>query len=303
MQTAYRLPSAFTPPSDPAARRAWLDEREATLAALMRDRITGVVVGAYDAFLDTLEASTLTAAGDMAAFDLIPMQWRNIIVGEIGPFLQGMYLAGGLDVWIGSPVVTLIEETQALTWARIVNQDALTYLETATNRITGIGDAVWNQVRTDVAKAIESGASNEQLKAQVQEVTRLSEFRADAIARTETNAAYNTGTFEGAEALGDYGPVFKEWSATFGPRTRETHAAASGQIVPFDEPFDVGGADLMYPLDDSGPAEEVVNCRCAMLLYYAGDTLPDGRVIADDGTIEGEDVPRGPAPRDFYGDA
>jgi hypothetical protein len=32
-----------------------------------------------------------------------------------------------------------------------------------------------------------------------------------------------------------------------------------------DEPFIVGESELMYPSDPEGPAEEVINCRCAVL--------------------------------------
>ena len=32
-----------------------------------------------------------------------------------------------------------------------------------------------------------------------------------------------------------------------------------------DEAFDVGGAQLQFPGDPDGPAEEVCNCRCTLL--------------------------------------
>jgi uncharacterized protein with gpF-like domain len=48
---------------------------------------------------------------------------------------------------------------------------------------------------------------------------------------------------------------------------RESHADAHGQTVPYDQPFEVGGAAMMRPGDDSlgaGP-EGIINCRCAAL--------------------------------------
>ncbi len=46
---------------------------------------------------------------------------------------------------------------------------------------------------------------------------------------------------------------------------RETHAEADGQVVPVDQPFDVGGESLDYPGDPSGSDAECCNCRCSVI--------------------------------------
>src|SRR5690606_9895626 len=56
----------------------------------------------------------------------------------------------------------------------------------------------------------------------------------------------------------------KRWIATFDNRVRLSHIEAHGQIVNLEEPFTVGGAQLDHPGDFSGPADEVINCRCTM---------------------------------------
>jgi Phage Mu protein F like protein len=53
--------------------------------------------------------------------------------------------------------------------------------------------------------------------------------------------------------------VQRTWYAIGDPKTRDTHAAQSGETRGHDEPFTNG---LMYPGDPDGPASEVVNCRC-----------------------------------------
>jgi SPP1 gp7 family putative phage head morphogenesis protein len=83
--------------------------------------------------------------------------------------------------------------------------------------------------------------------------------RAMAIARTETGIASSIAQHE-TYAQNDVQK--KEWLATMDDRTRPSHAEANGQIVGIDEPFQVGDAELMHPCDPSGPAEEVINCRC-----------------------------------------
>jgi len=49
------------------------------------------------------------------------------------------------------------------------------------------------------------------------------------------------------------------------------HVKADGQTVPWGQPFDVGGFAMMYPHDPEGPPQEVINCRCTMLLEVEGE--------------------------------
>lgn len=88
------------------------------------------------------------------------------------------------------------------------------------------------------------------------------EVRATRIARTESTAAYN---FANLAALADEGWTHKEWMSTHDSRTRPHHVEANGQVVSIAQPFEVGTSLLMMPGDPSGPAFEVINCRCIAL--------------------------------------
>ena len=91
--------------------------------------------------------------------------------------------------------------------------------------------------------------------------------RAEVIVRTETNRAFSFANHTRIDKLAadlDEKPL-KQWLTAIDGRERPDHAAADGQTVPHDQPFNVGGARLMFPNDPAGPAEQVINCRCTMI--------------------------------------
>ena len=105
--------------------------------------------------------------------------------------------------------------------------------------------------------------------------SRLLKMRADRIARTETIASLNAAAHEGLKQIVDRGMaenknIRRVWDATGDRRTRPTHMDADTQEVGLDEPFIVGGAELMYPCDPNGPARETIMCRCFVYNYIIG---------------------------------
>ena len=94
--------------------------------------------------------------------------------------------------------------------------------------------------------------------------------RINKIARTEVPAAFNAGSLTAYKHSGV--ATHKEWLSARDERVRGdrpgdrfSHIAADGQIVPLDQPFDVGGELLMFPGDPNASAGNRVRCRCTML--------------------------------------
>lgn len=135
--------------------------------------------------------------------------------------------------------------------------------EMAFNFSTVVNETTIKQIRQQLDQGINAGEGIPKIAERIEEVFKeANEVRAVMIARTETTKSLNGGSILGFEQLG---VQQKEWLATDDERTRPTHAAADGQVVDMESKFDVGGADLMHPGDPTGPADEVINCRCTMI--------------------------------------
>lgn len=72
----------------------------------------------------------------------------------------------------------------------------------------------------------------------------------------------------------DKTPMDKVWVSHMDARTRKTHYIADGQRVPLDGKFTVGGTELSYPGEFSGPASETRNCRCRFGVLEQDKPLP-----------------------------
>lgn len=76
----------------------------------------------------------------------------------------------------------------------------------------------------------------------------------------------------------------KTWNTMGDDRVRATHDDADGVTVDAADSFNVGGADMDYPGDPSGPLSEVSGCRCwltwTLINTITGETsdisAPDG---------------------------
>lgn len=161
--------------------------------------------------------------------------------------------AGGFDFEV--------KEEFAATMTRI----ALGYImrEAVRRRITRIADTTRAEVVAVISAGYDEGLGARAIASSIRDIIPGRSFdRGVRIARTETHGAANFGANEAARETGL--PLKKEWLASADERTRQDHADASGQTVGMDEPFDVGGSQLMFPGDPDGPPEQVIQCRCGV---------------------------------------
>jgi SPP1 gp7 family putative phage head morphogenesis protein len=253
---------AAQPPQD--RRKAAATARQKRLESVLRFRApwvrrirVTVDRAIYDARKQTLaniaEAEKAERAIRAGAFDFL---------FDLGEFLDGLV----------GPVMRIIEAGHEAAGAALLKDElgseepftadpnAITALRARENFIKDAGQEIWAEVRDTLDEGIQAGDSYPQLAARVRDkFNGISKERSMRIAVTETGIAQETGRHS---AMVQAGVEWKEWMTAMDDRVRLTHMGLDGKIVPFDEPFIVGGAAMMFPCDPAGPAAEIINCRC-----------------------------------------
>jgi hypothetical protein len=208
------------------------------------------------------------------------------VLGGGRPDARGAYAAQG--TWSRRTEDWVNTELRAVAEAPLEDVDVIpdstrlisNYLEGAKNRLSNVPDRVYDLLKEKIEAGVNSGTPNDELVEQVSKLfadegIEMWDGRVMTIVRTEAVAAQNAGNYASFLSLAalDDTPWEKAWLSTEDRRTRETHERADQQRVPLKETFRVGKARLHYPGDPSGPPEEVINCRCSILLLEPGEEI------------------------------
>lgn len=181
----------------------------------------------------------------------------------------------GFDLWDEQAVKRLIVE----------QPDLMPYYPPKRAIKRGI-DLAWGKrkITAQVTAGILQGESIKHLADRLQtNIPNMNRDSAIRAARTAVTGAQNAGRQDSYDAAVKMGiDLSKRWVATLGGRTRHNHAVADGQVVPEDEPFEVGGEKLMYPGDPSGSPWNVYNCRCTVIAQVKGVDMSDAKRRARD---------------------
>lgn len=157
------------------------------------------------------------------------------------------------------------------------------FVQARANQLAGhVTTTTYEAIQRAMMDGVTAGESIDDIAARIRQVfAQADEVRAVTIARTEVISAYNGAATFGVTQLSADVVAGQEWIATRDGRTRESHASADGQVVAVGQPFVVGGHEGAYPGDPVLPADETVNCRCAVAFLtpaemeeYAGRQRP-----------------------------
>jgi uncharacterized protein with gpF-like domain len=143
------------------------------------------------------------------------------------------------------------------------------FLETRQNLLANVPNEIFSTIQDEIATGVEAGDSIAELRNRITDAFEgIGSGRATTIASTETGTAYG---FARQEAMNKAGVQFKSWLTSHLPNVRLAHAIAEleNQRIPLDQPFKVGGEDLLYPGDENGSPENTINCHCVALAEAA----------------------------------
>jgi hypothetical protein len=198
------------------------------------------------------------------------------------PDPSGVYQAQ--DQWQTDTILTTMGQIAMGAWSEAtdvppVSRHAFVVAQLAEtqNFLVRVPDEVYNLVFAEITDAVNGGESVSDIAARVDQVLQTTGSqrwanRARVIAITETTRAYGAGTVAaGLEQSRVTGRLLqKRWRTEHDDRVRASHRAVDGTTLPLYQPFNVGGFPLLYPGDPQGPADEVVNCRCDMVIVNEG---------------------------------
>ena len=148
------------------------------------------------------------------------------------------------------------------------------------------------KISGEISRGIATAAMYSEIARNIEGYARISKNNAMRIARTEAHRIQCRATMDACNKAKDKGAdVVKQWDASLDGKTRDSHRQVDGEIRELDEKFSNG---LMYPGDPSGRAEEVINCRCALLQRakwalgndYTKWAEDAPELISDDGTTQ-----------------
>lgn len=229
---------------EPMLRRAYakaLRELGLNAARLIEDRSTSLTAAAEFSMPDADEIYDL-----LQAERLLHARTDGIRVDVARSAMAPSLAAMGIRFDVQNPVVryVLLQAGQKIQQvSRTQRQEIMALLQAAHDDGLSIPKA---------ARAVSAG------------VRGISAQRAVVIARTEIVGVSNGGSLQVARLSGV--AKGKTWFTAAGARYPRHHGYPNleGQTVGLDERFNVGGVHLDYPGDPTGPASEIIQCRCTV---------------------------------------
>lgn len=166
----------------------------------------------------------------------------------------------------GIPLIFPIDQEQVV--EAILHETKLTTrTDTKTGKLyASLGEDIKDlqkKISGEISRGLSSGQMYSEITRNIASWARIPRNNAIRIARTEAHRIQTKASLNACNKAKSKGAdVVKQWDASLDSRTRKSHARVDGEIRELDEKFSNG---LMYPGDSNGKAEEVINCRCALL--------------------------------------
>lgn len=266
---------------DDARGRVHVEHAEREMRTAVRAAFRQYLTQVEAAVLDHRTSGNLTAAAEPDP-DLWPPVhvWKRLVTEHILPSVRRV-LVRVFNRFLSKHQRARLDE----------NDYIQQVLDDTRQRLTAADwpDEVYNAVRDVIRAGHEQGDNRRTLRRKIRQILGPDQWagRADTIARTEATSALSHGTFQAGKARQDvFGEtLYKRWSAIDDWRTRPAHAHADNQVVPYAEPFTVGGEPLQFPHDPAGSPGQTINCRCVLLVEDAEESRERSEAVNADATV------------------
>ena len=166
---------------------------------------------------------------------------------------------------------------------RINPQTLLAMRESLTDLISDVSTRTVNRINAQLAHVL---VGTQPMSAAITNVQRLMDgaarYRARTIVYTELGRINSVATQQGLQQAAERLPGLKKrWVKSGKKHPRDEHADAHGQLRAINEPFDVGGEQLMFPRDPEGSAKNTINCGCRHIPVVDGSSWGASTVKLD----------------------
>ncbi|HEV2579401.1 MAG TPA: phage portal protein [Ktedonobacteraceae bacterium] len=248
-----------------ADRQAWEEKIEARFQAYFRAEQKAVVAAIRAASIESEAADGIENAISGLKDDL-QQQLYNCWY-DVGRDFGGRAQAQFAEASKASESAYSRKTTPDL--AALFTAQTIAYLlNLAGTKVQQISGTTLTDLRQALATGVAAGESIPELAKRIDQLylTQIIPNRSTNIAQSEVCAASNWASHQAASQSGL--TLNKVWLATEDSRTWPDHADADGQKVALDQPFTVGGEQMMFPGDSSMGASAKEICRCRCTQYY-----------------------------------
>ena len=135
--------------------------------------------------------------------------------------------------------------------------------ERTAKKVTRITSNTREILRGTIQNGINEGWGIDKIARELRDMVST---RARTIAQTEVISASNQAAYAGAESAGIRYKKFWSTSGLQGIRPSHIQAEADSYAMDGIDPHAKFSNGLMHPGDPEGPADEVVNCRCSLIV-------------------------------------
>lgn len=243
-------------------------------------RLTVITAGAM---ADVRSALELVRAEIRRLLNAQPSEWRlqqlgllrreiDDALGRLEGRIGAIWTEGSAATWSAGIALVerpLISAGVTLRFQAVSDGQLLGMRSFLTNRIADITQQAQMRIEQQLRLVIGGVSAPAEAVSGIDRVLGgRTRSRAITITRTELGRAYSVATqLRLAQAARTVSGLKKQWRRSGKIHSRLTHDAADGQIREVDQPFDVGGEQLMYPRDPTASARNTINCGCTQLPY------------------------------------